>query len=199
VSPGLALACSELLRTGAWSRLRWLQNSGESPSEIAKAPGIGHKLTDRISESVGAVSLEQLYLLAGGERLGFVEGFGRHRLPSLSRFLERALGVDHLKADPHPMPNGRLLARLEADFRARIASGRIEAFPQPDGLTPAGFISHRVVGPWHCSLKLSGDDPESVAIAIDQGDFLFDIYRIRVSHPPGVPTPQELARPGYVV
>ncbi|HVT12420.1 MAG TPA: hypothetical protein VHE55_09145 [Fimbriimonadaceae bacterium] len=171
---GLALLCSEIFRTGNWSRVRWLQNSDDYRSEIAKAPGIGLALTDRITDSLGAVSLEQLYLLAGGDRLGLIEGFGRHRVPSLLRFLDRALGVGHAEVVPHPIPNPRLMARLDADFLTHIARLRHRGAGLADG-----FVAHRIVGPWHCSLRTSRHDPSSVMITIDQGDFLFDPYQVR--------------------
>lgn len=183
LAPGLALAASEILRTGNWSRSEWLQGNRDHPSEVARVPGIGPTLGVRLKTALGAVSLEQLYVLSRSGRLAGIEGFGKHRLPSVSRFVERVLGVGEADLISGPsLPRARLLLRLDAEFRARVRAHLTYTVAAIADGSAGGAIAiiHAIVGPWHCSLKtLECGRDSPVSITIDRGDLLFQQYLVR--------------------
>lgn len=182
LTPGLALATSEILRTGNWSRTEWLRGNRDHASEVARIPGIGPTLGFRLKVALGAVSLEQLYVLSSSGRLAGIEGFGKHRLPCVSRFVERVLGVSDpdLHTDSH-LPSARLLLKLDAEFRARVRAHLTYTVDAVAAGRAGGAIAviHAIVGPWHCSLKTLEDERDSpVSITIDHGDLLFQQYLV---------------------
>lgn len=124
----LARAAVEVLRTGTSSTLERLHGTVHAAQELARAPGIGEVLADRIHHELGISTLAQLQAAARDGRLAEVPGIGERRLQTLRDAIE-ALVVDegdHPQPEHHHRPPS-VATLLEVDqiYRDRAAANTL--------------------------------------------------------------------------
>lgn len=91
VGSALASAIAEIVDTGNWRFLDRLQGKIRPESVLQQVGGIGPELAERIHETLGIETLEELEMAAHDGRLGAVEGFGKRRIQTVRDSLEGRL------------------------------------------------------------------------------------------------------------
>jgi len=130
----LARAAVEVLRTGTSSTLERLHGTVQAAEELARAPGIGEVLADRIHHELGISTLAELQAAARDGRLAEVPGIGERRLEMLRGAVEALIAGRTEKPQTHhhrPPTIGTLLdvdriyrERAHAQTLAKISPKR---------------------------------------------------------------------------
>lgn len=124
IGRSLARAVRELTESGRLATLERLRGAVDPLATLASLPGIGHGLAQRIHDTLGITTLEELELAAHDGRLSDVPGIGEKRVAGvrdvLAQRLRRRRRVD---TDAHP-PVAELLD-VDHEYRTRAAMGEL--------------------------------------------------------------------------
>jgi hypothetical protein len=166
VGRSLAALIDEYARTGRIGLLDRLEGSISPESLLARVPGIGDVLAERIHDRLGVETLEELELAAWDGRLDAVPGFGERRVQAvrvaLAGLLARrrpparsAPGATETEDDRPPVD---LLLDVDEEYRRRAEAGELRTIA-PRRFNPAGRswlpILHTERDDWHLTALYS--------------------------------------------
>jgi DNA polymerase (family 10) len=122
IGSGLAAAIEELVQTGSLHLLDELR-AEVSPEELfASLPGIGPALAQRIHESLGITTLDELAQAAEDGRLAQIEGVGRATVEQVRAALQARPGR---RAGGAKQPPVAELLDVDREYREQAAAGRL--------------------------------------------------------------------------
>ncbi|HON38996.1 MAG: helix-hairpin-helix domain-containing protein [Pseudomonadota bacterium] len=146
IGEGLAGVIAEFVRTGRTGLHQDLLGEISPADVFRQVPGIGEKLADRVIESLGLSTLEELERAANDGRLSQVEGFGKRRLQMvrdvLAGMLSRSAariprnGGKGKDEKPDEPPVG-LLLEIDTEYRDKANQGRLRTIA-PKRFNPEG-------------------------------------------------------------
>ncbi len=131
VGSGIAAVIGEYVSSGKSTLLDDLQAQVAPETVLAKVPGIGHKLAQRIVEQLHIQTLEDLETAAHDGRLAEVEGFGARRVEGVQTALagmlsrsarsQRRARMKEKKStsEATDRPSVDLLLAIDAEYRKR--------------------------------------------------------------------------------
>jgi hypothetical protein len=131
IGEGLARAIEEIVHTGRLLRLERLLGRASPEDLFQLIPGIGEDLAERIHESLGIETLEELELAAHDGRLERVPGFGERRVHAVRDQLDsmlrrsgrrRAMAVDLAGKQGLDEPSVSTLLGIDAEYRRRASA-----------------------------------------------------------------------------
>jgi hypothetical protein len=142
IGHSLARSIEQLTNTG---RFRLLERLRGEPAEhlIATVPGIGRELANRIHETLGIETLEELEASAYDGRLARVPGMGRKRIRAVceslaGRFRRRPRIPEAAPRIPHgDQPSVADLLDVDAEYRRKVKAGVLPRIA-PRRFNPAG-------------------------------------------------------------
>ncbi len=158
VSPAIAGAIEEILRTGRWVQLDRLRASHDPVRLFQTLPGIAHALARRMQETLTIDSLEALETAILDGRIARVKSLGLRRIAGLKDAVTATLG--RLRG-PARRPLQRepavgLLLDADQEFRAKAAAGILPALgvPRPAPRAAGGGVPvlHTERGEWHLTI-----------------------------------------------
>jgi Holliday junction resolvasome RuvABC DNA-binding subunit len=146
VGEALAGAIGELIETGRLGLLDRLEAEASPVDTLARVPGIGAELAERIHDELGVGSLEELEQAAHDGRLAEVEGIGEKRLQGVRDALAGMLSpaaarrarrrqAEGGEAVEEP-PAGLLLA-IDREYRQKAEAGELRRIA-PKRFNPEG-------------------------------------------------------------
>jgi hypothetical protein len=118
IGSALANAILEIVETGRWRFLERLQGTVTPASVFRQVAGIGDELADRIHETLGIETLEELEQAAHDGRLDDVEGIGERRLQAVRDSV--ATRLRRRQQNGGDVPVGELLA-VDREYREQAA------------------------------------------------------------------------------
>ncbi len=127
VGPSLSRRIAEIVRLGR-SRLLDRLHHQEPAKLLATLPNVGPRLADRISESLGTDSLEELLRAAQDGRLRRVAGLGRKRVEAIRESLASRLGVPRSARSTTTLvdkPPVALLLEIDCQYRRQAVRGTL--------------------------------------------------------------------------
>ncbi|MFO8006557.1 MAG: helix-hairpin-helix domain-containing protein [Candidatus Brocadiia bacterium] len=146
IGDALAGAIAEIVRTGRLGMLERLEGELDPEAVLARVPGIGQTLAERIHDELDVESLEELEVAAHDGRLAQVEGVGEERAQGVRdalagmlsrsatrRARQRAEQDEEQPADP-PVS---LLLELDQDYREKAKAGELRTIA-PRRFNPEG-------------------------------------------------------------
>lgn len=156
IGRSLAALIDEYVRTGRIGLLDRLEGQIAPESLLARVPGIGQVLAERIHDRLGVETLEDLELAAWDGRLGDVPGFGEGRVHAVRTALAGMLARRRPVAFRTPADDGRpsvdVLLDVDAEYRRRAEADELPTIA-PRRFNPAGRswlpILHTERGDWH--------------------------------------------------
>ena len=125
IGPALARAIRELAETGRLSTLERLRGELDPVAVMASVPGIGRTLAERIHDSLGIESLEQLEAAAHDGRLAGVAGLGAKRLEGVRDSLATRLRSRRLRPRDEPGPSVDELLDVDREYRERASRNEL--------------------------------------------------------------------------
>jgi hypothetical protein len=139
VGKSLARATAGLLRHGRSPKLERLKKRDHGAALFRTLPGIGPRLAERVEQTLGTPSLEEVFAAAYDGRLRRVPGVGQKRLrairePLASR-LQTGQFVPYSAATREP-PIADLLS-IDEEYRSKAAAGRLP-LAAPKRFNPTG-------------------------------------------------------------
>jgi hypothetical protein len=152
IGPRLAGAIREVVETGRLRKLDQLEAEVRPETVLAKVPGIGQELAERIHHQLEIESLEELERAAHDGRLANVEGFGSTRVRGvrdalagmLTRSAARRARKRQQETEPFPGPEredkGPSVATLldvDAEYREKSAADELRKIA-PRRFNPQG-------------------------------------------------------------
>lgn len=153
IGASIAAAILEMLTTGRWRFLDHLRGSATSESLFRAVPGLGARLSRRLTEDFGIDTLEALEEAAYSGRLEELPGFGPRRAAMVRAALAEILG--RVRAAPlpsHAEPPVAILLDVDREYRRRAAAGDLVRIA-PKRFNPTGEawlpVLHTVRGGWH--------------------------------------------------
>lgn len=159
VGHSLAALIEEYAHTGRIGLLDRLEGHVSPEGLLARVPGIGQVLAERIHDRLGVETLEDLEAAAWDGRLDAVPGFGERRLHAVRAGLAGMLGrrrsrrgapVPLAAADDRPAVD--LLLDVDAEYRRRAEAGELRTIA-PRRFNPSGRawlpILHTEREDWH--------------------------------------------------
>jgi hypothetical protein len=159
IGRSLAALIEEYADTGRIGLLDRLEGHVSPESLLARVPGIGEVLAERVHERLGVETLEDLELAAWDGRLDAVPGFGERRLHAVRAGLAGMLArrrsrssapVSNAAADERPPVD--LLLEVDAEYRRRAEAGELRTIA-PRRFNPSGRawlpILHTERRDWH--------------------------------------------------
>ena len=158
IGRGIAAALLEMVQTGRWTQLERLRGSSDPGQLFTAVPGLGHRLAERIHETLHIDTLEALEIAAHDGRLEGVPGVGPRRAASIRASLQTMLArgrPGHAPGSPplaRPPPPVATLLAVDKEYRDQAASGRLPTIA-PKRFNPTGTawlpILHSVRDGWH--------------------------------------------------
>jgi len=157
VGQSLAALIAEYVRTGRIGLLERLEGHVSPESVLARAPGIGEVLAERVHDRLGIETLEDLELAAWDGRLDTVPGFGERRLHAVRAGLAGMLTRRRLRgpasaAVAEDRPPVSLLLDVDEEYRRRAEADDLRTIV-PRRFNPVGRswlpILHTERGDWH--------------------------------------------------
>ena len=159
VGPALARAIRDLVVTGHLPLLDRLQGEADPLALLASVPGLGRTLAERVHESLGIGTLEELEAAAHNGQLAKVPGFGARRIAGIQAVLATRLARG-ARGRPAPGTDSPVTELLDVDreYREKASAGRL---PQ---IAPRRFnpghrawlpILHAARGPRHYTALFS--------------------------------------------
>jgi hypothetical protein len=146
IGASLANSLAEWARSGRLERLERLRGQLQEENQLNSLPGVGDELADRIRQTLGIHTLEELEVAAYDGRLGRVPGIGRKRLRAIRESLSLRLGRgpelarSRATRPPDEPPVSELLA-VDELYRQRAERGRLpQATPQRFNPTHAAWL-----------------------------------------------------------
>jgi hypothetical protein len=134
IGSALAGAIAEMLETGHWRFLERLEGSLAPGSIFRQIGGIGPALAERIHDTLGVETLEELELAAHDGRLAEVGGVGDRRLQAVRESLESKLQGRRTDGDPVPVAE---LLDVDREYRTKAASDELRRIA-PRRFNPEG-------------------------------------------------------------
>jgi Holliday junction resolvasome RuvABC DNA-binding subunit len=138
IGSGIAAVIGEYVTSGKSSLLDDLEAQVSPETVLAKVPGIGKKLAQRIVEQLHIQTLEELEEAAHDGRLAEIEGFGARRVAgvqtALSGMLSRSArsqqrartsGEKKPVTKPADRPSVELLLAIDSEYRKRAKTGEL--------------------------------------------------------------------------
>lgn len=152
IGEGIAAAIAEMVLTGRWAQLDRISGELDPEALFRTLPGVGPKLAERLHESLGVDTLEQLELAAHDGRLEAVEGVGPRRAAALRMALQDRLGRRRIRSHVEPGPPLALLLAVDEAYRRAAAAGKLRKIA-PRRFNPSGEawlpILHEDRQGWH--------------------------------------------------
>jgi DNA uptake protein ComE-like DNA-binding protein len=125
IGPTVATAIAQMVRTGRWRALERLRAERGGAQLFATLPGMGPRLAQRLCDTIGCESLEELERAAHDGRLDQVPGFGPKRVAmiraALAERLKRVRAGDAVQQEP----SVQTLLEVDADYRRRAEQGTL--------------------------------------------------------------------------
>jgi len=157
IGQSLAALIAEYVRTGRIGLLERLEGHVSPESVLARAPGVGEVLAERVHDRLGIETLEDLELAAWDGRLDTVPGFGERRLHAVRAGLAGMLTRRRLRGPAsagvaEDRPPVSLLLDVDEEYRRRAEAGDLRTIV-PRRFNPVGRswlpILHTERGDWH--------------------------------------------------
>ena len=137
IGPALARAVREVVDTGHLSTLDRLRGASDPISLLSSVPGIGRTLAERIHDTLGVDSLEQLELAAHDGRLGALPGVGAKRLTGIRDALATRLRARRMQSGDGTQPSVAELLDVDREYRERGTAGELPTIA-PRRFNPSG-------------------------------------------------------------
>lgn len=166
VGRGIASALLEMVRTGRWIQLERLRGSADPAQLFTAVPGLGHRLAERIHDTLHIDTLEALELAAHDGRLESVAGVGPRRAAAIRSSLQSMLarGRPRRIADVSGQsraaqgPAVDVLLDVDREYREKAEAGSLPTIA-PRRFNPSGEawlpVLHAVRGDWHFTALFS--------------------------------------------
>ena len=123
----LAMAITEMVRTGNWTQLERLRGAFDSESLLCRVPGIGPALAHRISEKLEIDSLEALEMAVHDGRLDGIPGFGPRRVAMVRSALAEMLSRGRRRAGGNqPEPTIAVLLDIDREYRTKAHEQKLQ-------------------------------------------------------------------------
>lgn len=160
VGPRLAMAISEMIRTGRWSQLERLRGELDPVALLRTVPGIGAELAKRIHDTLDLDTLEALEVAAHDGRLAGVPGIGERRAAMVRSALAQMLGRRRPFAprDHGPDPPVADVLDVDREYREGAAAENLPKIaprrfnPRSEAWLP---VLHTERGPWRFTALFS--------------------------------------------
>ena len=125
IGPVTARAVRDLVLTGRLPMLGRLRGDGGRSSVLASVPGVGRVLAERVHETLGIETLEELETAAHDGRLASVPGFGAKRIQGIRDALASRLGQWRQRGAPArgATPPVEELLSVDAEYRDKAERG----------------------------------------------------------------------------
>jgi putative hydrolase len=137
IGDGIAAAIAEMLATGRWAQLDRISGSLDAVHLLQTIPGIGPKLAERLHETLGIDTLEQLEIAAHDGRLETTEGVGARRAAGIRLALNDRLGRRRLQRRSETAPPVSMLLDVDAAYRRAAEAGQLRKIA-PKRFNPSG-------------------------------------------------------------
>lgn len=156
IGRGIAALIDEYVHTGRIGMLSRLEGHVTPESLLARVPGIGEVLAERIHEQLGIETLEELELAAHDGRLVDVAGFGEGRVRSVRMALGGMLSRAGARRAAHgaakARPSVKSVLDVDEEYREAAEADRLRKIA-PRRFNPKGEawlpILHTERGDWH--------------------------------------------------
>ena len=126
IGSALAGAAREIVHSGRLGLLDRLRGDGDPTGLIASVPGLGPTLAQRIHDTYGIETLEELERAAHDGRLALVEGIGTRRLACVVDALAGRLGRrDRRHRAPDELPPVAEILDVDREYRERARAHRL--------------------------------------------------------------------------
>jgi DNA polymerase (family 10) len=165
VGPGIARAIAEIVLSGQLGMLDRLQGDMSPEDLLCSVPGIGRTLAQRIHETLGIASLEELEVAAHDGRLATLPGVGQRRLEALRDVLGSLLRRGRFRSArtaereaAQERPSVETLLAVDARYRAAAQAGTLPKIaprrfnPSHEAWLP---VLHEERDGWHVSALFS--------------------------------------------
>jgi hypothetical protein len=142
----LAGSIEEIVDTGRFGLVERLEAEVTPEAVLARVPGIGDTLAERIHDRLGIDSLEELEMAAHDGRLAEVDGMGDERVRGVRDALAGMLGRSARRRARHRResdggagtePPVQLLLEVDEDYRRRAEAGKLRTIA-PRRFNPEG-------------------------------------------------------------
>jgi hypothetical protein len=138
IGPALARAIREIVETGRLAMLARLRGEATPASRFTTVAGVGPELAERIHETLGIHTLEELEQAAHDGRLARVPGFGPKRVAAVSDTLGTRLRARHRHPiAPSRQPAVSELLDVDREYRERAAANSLRTIA-PRRFNPGG-------------------------------------------------------------
>ncbi len=144
IGKSIAAAIHEVVDSGRLGFLKKLESEVSSADLFVTVPGIGADLAEKIVETLGIHTLEELEIAAHDGRLDEVPGFGERRVRGVREALTGRLGREATRrahergSQPSVVPPSiELLMRIDAEYRQRAGAGELPQIA-PKRFNPEG-------------------------------------------------------------
>ena len=138
IGPALARAIREVVDTGRLGMLARLRGETTPASLLTTVAGVGPELAERIHETLGIHSLEELELAAHDGRLARVPGFGPKRVAAISDSLGTRLRARRRRVvAPSLQPPVAELLDVDREYLERAAANSLRTIA-PRRFNPGG-------------------------------------------------------------
>ena len=127
IGKSLARTLARLVRQGRSVKLERLRKQSHGKPLLCTVPGVGTKLAERMQQTLGANSLEEVFAAACDGRLRRVPGLGTKCVRSIRESLASRLQAGATLLPPchvHEPPVAELLS-IDQEYLAREAAGRL--------------------------------------------------------------------------
>ena len=160
IGKGIASAIAELVHSGRLTRLERLRGALEPSQLFQILPGVGPRLAERIHDTLGVDTLEELELAAHDGRLEAVPGISQGRAQIIRAALRTLLTTPRpaFHRDGSNGPDIGLLLEIDRDYREKAEKGELPTIA-PRRFNPGRKswlpVLHEQVGSWHFTALFS--------------------------------------------
>lgn len=159
IGPSTARAIRDFATTGRHAVLDRLRGTADPAALLATVPGIGRRLAERVHETLGIESLEELESAAHDGRLAGLDGFGGKRLAGIRDALASRLGRGaRVAVAPRRVPTVGELLDVDAEYLEGVRRNRLRRIA-PKRFNPSGEawlpVLHTHRGPRHYTALFS--------------------------------------------
>ena len=137
IGDAIAAAIAEMTRTGRWRALERLRRERGGAPLFSTLPGVGPTLAQRLCDTLGCESLEELERAAHDGRLEQIPGFGPKRVAMVRSALAERLQRVHKGPAPAQEPSVQTLLEVDAEYRDQARQGRLRTIA-PRRFNPEG-------------------------------------------------------------
>jgi putative hydrolase len=159
IGPQIAGAISEMVRTGDWMQLERLRGTVDPVTQIAKVPGVGPKLAQRVVDELHVDTLEGLELAVHDGRLDKLPGFGSRRVAMVRAALSEILGRGRARGRTiQDEPPVGIVLDVDREYRQKAAANKLRLIA-PKRFNPKNEtwlpILHTERDPWEFTVLYS--------------------------------------------